>query len=144
MIQKIRTMLASTAMLLLMLTPALALAVSVSAQADIQDAVCQGGDKLVIPPGGTVADGTCQRIAGGQDQGFNALLTKIINIISVIVGVVAVIMIIYGGFRYLTSAGSAEKVTAAKNTILYGLIGLIIVALAQVIVRFVLKNVTNT
>jgi TRAP-type C4-dicarboxylate transport system permease small subunit len=68
------------------------------------------------------------------------MIKKIINILSVIVGVVAVIMIIIGGFRYITSGGSSDKVTGAKNTILYAIIGLIIVALAQVIVRFVLNK----
>jgi hypothetical protein len=67
----------------------------------------------------------------------------IINIFSWIVGVVSVIMIIYGGFRYITSGGDSNSVTSAKNTILYAIIGLVIVALAQVIVNFVLDK-TNT
>jgi hypothetical protein len=52
-------------------------------------------------------------------------------------------MIIIGGFRYITSGGKQESVTSAKNTILYAIIGLVIVALAQIIVRFVLSNSTN-
>jgi hypothetical protein len=47
---------------------------------------------------------------------------------------------IYGGFKYITSSGDSGNVTAAKNTIMYALIGLIIVALAQIIVRFVLAK----
>ena len=78
-----------------------------------------------------------------ENGGVNGLVRKIINILSVVVGIVAVIMIIIGGFRYITSGGSSEKVTAAKNTILYALIGLVIVALAQVIVRFVLTKTTT-
>ena len=138
MIQKVRTMLLSVGMVLLMFAPALLLVTSVSAQgADIQGSLCGGATELKFNP----ATGTCE---GGPSEGdFNDLLAKIINIISVIVGVVAVIMIIFGGFRYITSGGSPEKVTGAKNTILYGIIGLIIVALAQVIVRFVLKQVTD-
>ncbi len=57
---------------------------------------------------------------------------------------VAVIMIIVGGLRYITSGGSDTSVTSAKNTILYAIIGLIIVALAQIMVRFVLSKVTQT
>jgi hypothetical protein len=60
----------------------------------------------------------------------------------VIVGVAAVIMIIIGGFRYITSSGDSASVNSAKNTILYAIIGLVIVALAQVIVRFVLNQVS--
>jgi hypothetical protein len=49
-------------------------------------------------------------------------------------------MIIYGGFRYVTSGGNDASVSGAKNTIIYALIGLVIVALAQVIVHFVLAK----
>ena len=49
-------------------------------------------------------------------------------------------MIIYGGFRYITSGGSSEGVGAAKSTLIYAIIGLIIVALAQLIVQFVLTQ----
>ncbi len=49
-------------------------------------------------------------------------------------------MIVYGGFRYVTSGGDSSKVGDAKKTILYALIGLVIVALAQVIVKFVLSK----
>lgn len=75
---------------------------------------------------------------------INSIIHDVINTISVIVGIVAVIMIIVGGFRYITSGGSDTGVTGAKNTILYAIIGLIIVALAQVLVRFVLAKVTNS
>jgi hypothetical protein len=105
--------------------------------ANIQGNLCGGATDLKFNP-------TQKDCSSAPDETqFNNLLAKIINIISVIVGVVAVIMIIIGGFRYITSGGSPEKVSGAKNTILYGIIGLIIVALAQVVVRFVLKQVTT-
>ena len=108
------------------------------ANATIQDKLCGGATQLKFDPD----TGTCT--TGAPDEkSFNAILKRVINIISIIVGVVAVIMIIFGGFKYITSGGTAEKVTGAKNTILYGLIGLIIVALAQVIVRFVLREATG-
>lgn len=71
---------------------------------------------------------------------FSNLIKRIINIFSVIVGVIAVIMIIIGGLRYITSGGDSGNVSSAKNTIIYALVGLVIVALAQFIVRFVLSN----
>jgi len=52
-------------------------------------------------------------------------------------------MIIFGGFKYITSGGDAGGVTGAKNTILYAIVGLVIVALAQVIVRFVIGTVAQ-
>lgn len=67
-------------------------------------------------------------------------IAKALNILSIVVGAVAVVMIIVGGFRYTTSGGKEEGIKGAKNSILYALIGLIIVALAQVIVRFVLNR----
>ena len=85
------------------------------------------------------------QLSGDQaNQKINSLIHTIINLLSVVVGVVAVIMIIVGGLRYITSGGSDTSVTSAKNTILYAIIGLILVALAQVMVRFVLSKVTQT
>ena len=75
-----------------------------------------------------------------EDQATQ-LIASIINILSLVVGVVAVVMIIIGGFKYITSGGDSGNVTGAKNTILYAVIGLVIVALAQIIVRFVLDRI---
>ncbi len=69
------------------------------------------------------------------------VIGTVINILSIVVGVVSVIMIIIGGLKYITSGGDSNSITSAKNTILYAIIGLVIVALAQVIVRFVLVRV---
>ncbi len=82
---------------------------------------------------------------GGNSSGPGDLQTiakRIVNFLSVIVGIVAVIMIIVGGFKYITSGGESGNVSGAKNTLIYAIVGLIIVALAQFIVNFVLQNVT--
>lgn len=76
-----------------------------------------------------------------QDESVLEIIPLAINIFSIVVGVIAVIMIIVGGLKYITSSGDSGNVTSAKNTILYAVIGLVIVALAQVIVRFVLGEV---
>jgi ABC-type Fe3+ transport system permease subunit len=73
---------------------------------------------------------------------INKTIIDVINILSTIVGIIAVIMIVVAGFRYITSAGDTNKITSARNTLLYAVIGLVIVALAQVIVRFVLDKAT--
>jgi len=96
---------------------------------------------------GEISKGACE--AAGQQNctpaqaagSLNDTIASVINLLSVLVGVAAVIMIIIGGFRYITSAGDSNKVTSAKNTIIYAIIGLIIVALAQLIVHFVLNKV---
>jgi len=64
-----------------------------------------------------------------------------IGLVSIIVGIIAVIMIIIGGFRFIVSNGDSSKITSARNTIIYALVGLMLAALAQIIVRFVLANV---
>jgi hypothetical protein len=78
----------------------------------------------------------------GSGAQLSATVKKIINVLSVIGGALAVIMIIVGGVRYVVSAGNDSNVTGAKNTIIYAIVGLIIIAVAQVVVHFVLNNVT--
>lgn len=62
------------------------------------------------------------------------------EIFSFVIGVIAVIMIIIAGIRYITSGGDSATVGAAKNTIIFAIVGLVIAVLAQVIVRFVLTR----
>lgn len=76
-------------------------------------------------------------------QRVDDIIRLVINIFSLIVGVISVIMIIIGGLKYITSGGDSGNVSGAKNTILYAIIGLVVVALAQVIVRFVLEKATG-
>ena len=81
-----------------------------------------------------------------QVPGGSNLEGSVLNIINAIVGVlgiVAVIVIILGGIQYMTSTGDANKVKKAKDTILYGVIGLIVVILAFAIVNFVIANVNG-
>lgn len=84
---------------------------------------------------------TCADTGDGSGQSRIAeLATDVINILSWIVGIAAVIMIIIGGFRYLTSAGDPGNTAAARNTIIYAIVGLVIVAFSQAIVAFVLSR----
>ena len=76
-------------------------------------------------------------------KSVNSTIENVINILSVIVGIIAVIMIIIAGFRYITSGGDRSRVASAKTTLTYAIVGLVIVALAQVIVKFVLNNVAK-
>ena len=77
-----------------------------------------------------------------EERGSDDLMgTLIINVVVAIVGFVAVIMIIVGGIMYTTSSGDSAKVKKAKDTIMYGIIGLVIAMLAFAIVNFVLSSV---
>ena len=73
----------------------------------------------------------------------NTVIRTIINAIIFVVGMVAVIMIILGGVNYATSQGDPGKVKKGKDTIMYGIIGLVISILAFAIVNFVLQALQN-
>ena len=89
----------------------------------------------------TTGDDTNQK--SGQKTSLMETLQIIINVALGIIGFIAVAMIIVGGVQYTTSAGDAAKVTKAKNTILYGVVGLVIALLAFAIVNFILTNIFN-
>jgi cytochrome bd-type quinol oxidase subunit 2 len=127
MIKKITKQVAITIALIAALLVPLAYATPVGA--DVND-VCQG---LAL---------TGESCAETDGPSVESTIALVINVLSVIVGVAAVIMIIIGGLKYITSTGDSSNVQSAKNTILYAIIGLVIVALAQVIVRFVLNRVS--
>ena len=78
-----------------------------------------------------------------DNNSIGVIAHNIVNIFSIIVGAVSVIMIIYGGFRYVISGGDSGRVGNAKNTLIYAIVGLVIVALAQLIVHFVLNQSNN-
>ncbi|OGL36441.1 hypothetical protein A3F38_02125 [Candidatus Saccharibacteria bacterium RIFCSPHIGHO2_12_FULL_48_21] len=75
---------------------------------------------------------------------INDTINKFINIFTAIVGVIAVVMIVVGGYRYVTSGGQPDKIAGAKNAIIYAIVGIIIAVLAQVISQFVLEKTTDT
>ena len=78
-----------------------------------------------------------------NDSDLNDVIKTIINSIIFVVGMVAVIMIILGGVSYATSQGDTTKVKKGKDTILYGIIGLVIAVLAFAIVNFILGAVLS-
>ena len=75
--------------------------------------------------------------------GPDGVFTKISNTLLLIIGIISVVMLIYGGFRYIISGGDNKKVADAKNTILYAIIGLIISLLAYAIINFVITAITG-
>lgn len=87
--------------------------------------------------------------ARGDDQTANlfgqaGIFKTITNVLLFILGAISVIMIIVGGLRYVISGGNSTAVTAAKNTILYAIVGVIVALLAYAIVNFVLTSFTST
>lgn len=74
-------------------------------------------------------------------SGSDGVLLRVVNILSFVVGVAAVLMVMLGGFKYVTSAGDANSIASAKNTILYAIIGLIVFLLSQGIIAFVIRRI---
>ena len=71
---------------------------------------------------------------------FSNFIESIINLLLFVIGAVAVIMIIIGGIRYVTSNGDASQTKAARDTILYAIVGLVVAIMAYAIVNFVLNS----
>lgn len=74
-------------------------------------------------------------------DGGAAIIPRLINLMLFIVGILAVIMLIWGGIRYVISGGAADKVKDAKNTILYAIVGLIVAILGYALVNWVISIV---
>lgn len=116
----------------------------------------------VLALGLTVTTGTLDAAAGALDTaaqinlnaaqpngvptsvgGSNGIFKTVVNVLLFVVGAVSVIMLIFGGIRYTTSGGNANSVTAAKNTIMYAIIGLVVAIFAYAIVNWVVGASMN-
>ncbi len=83
----------------------------------------------------------CNMPAENANDQLMPRVNNIINVVVAVLGVVTVGMIVIGAITYITSQGDAAKTTRAKNTIIFGIVGLIIALLAFAIVNFVLKSI---
>lgn len=128
--KRIKYLLSSLLLGAVLLAPAGAMA----ATANIENSLCSGANL-------TTDERNCADDTAGQT--INDIIATVINIFSFVVGVIAVIMIIIGGIKYITSGGDSNNISSAKTTIIYAIIGLVVVALAQIIVRFVLTRVNS-
>ena len=77
----------------------------------------------------------------GSDNNLTANIIGIINAIIAVLGIICVIVVLIGGITYMTSSGDPSKTKKGKDTILYGVIGLIICVLSFAIVNFVIGNI---
>ncbi len=144
MIKTIKKLLTTLSLGTLLAVPMLAPAAVYAADSNIQNNLCSGVnlDASKLGSGDSSGDASCANDTSAGDKVTN-IIKLVINIFSLIVGVASVIMIIIGGLKYITSGGESGNITGAKNTILYAIIGLVVVALAQVIVKFVLSKATG-
>ena len=140
MFKKIKGYLLIAASTLMVAVPAVAIpAASYATCSTIQNSISTGVNSA--SEGKAATDADCS--GSNSTDNLQNTAKAVVNWMSIIVGIVAVIMVIYGGFRYITSGGDSNNVSSAKSTLIYAIIGLIIVALAQVIVHFVLNGAAN-
>ena len=102
---------------------------------------CTGGKAPVAAGGNSDAQTSANTLCGAtpkDGENLPDIVKNVINLILVVLGMVAVIMIVIGGIRYTTSNGDSSSVKAAKDTILYAVVGLIVAILSYAIVNFVL------
>lgn len=95
------------------------------------------GAQGMISPGdnpSAVATGT------GGEGSFRQIILNIVNFILYFLGLIAVIMVIYGGITYVTSAGNQESVEKAKKIIMYAIIGIIIVLISFALVNTIISG----
>lgn len=104
----------------------------------------------LFPCNGSGSDSTvCNESGNHQNNSSNSIygpdgiITKIANLLAIIVGVAAVIVIVIAGIQYMTSTGDATKVNNAKNAIIYAVVGLVIVIVARTIVVFIIGRLTR-
>lgn len=112
------------------LSPAL-----VSAQVDVLSPACSSS-----PDAEACATNTNQLPSGNSIYGRDGVLTKAANLIVMVVGVASVIVIMIGGFKYITSSGDPTSAKSAKDTIMFAVVGIIVAVFGELIVVFVLNR----
>ncbi len=139
-IQNLKTklqMLAATHVAMLTLVFAGVIGVSATALADDTNCTISAGNNTQVSSSNPLSDGSKCAKGSGQGDNLNDIFKTVANILLFVVGAVAVIMLIIGGLRYVTSNGDQNAVTGAKNTIMYALIGVVVAFLAFAAVNFV-------
>jgi len=101
--------------------------------------------------GGAATDQACKGLSqvgsdgcGSGGKQVDNVLKTVVSIISYIAGAVAIIMVMISGFNFMTANGDAQKITTAKNSLIYAMIGIAVAASAQVIVNFAVRAGNST
>ena len=108
-------------------------ALAVAAPGDVFDNACTASKSSAYPDGNPA-------VCGNKGDGLFGIIKTVIQVLLIVAGVVAVIMIIIGGIRYVTSSGDQAHVKGAKDTILYAVVGLAVTILSYAIVTWVIKQ----
>lgn len=98
-----------------------------------KDAACEG-----------IGAGTGNVCTGGAGVGVGRLVATAVSILSWVVGVISVIMVLVGGLKFITANGDSSKITSARSTIIYALIGIAVAVSAQILINFVVTESGTT
>lgn len=100
-----------------------------------------GSAKECESAGGTVSGDKCLDGQGQSTDAVSLMIKSIINLLIYIAGIIAVIIIVVAGLRYVTSNGDSGATSKARNEIIYAVVGLVIAIMAYVLVNFILINI---
>ena len=104
----------------------------------LSTASLSGGASAQVSEGINTA--TTSEMKGKSIDGKDGLIKTVVNVLLWAVGILSVIMIIFSGFRYITSAGDASKTKSAQSTLIYSVVGLIVAIMAYAIVNMVINR----
>lgn len=137
-----KLLLASAALLSLLLLAGVVLPQDVSAQR-VNEELCNTATSTGERPAFCVNDDTTKGQADPTNNalvGPNGVLTKVGNLMSVIVGVASVIVVVIGGLMVATSNGDSARVAKARQAIIYALVGIAVAVTVRLIIAFVLSQ----
>lgn len=116
----------------LILSLVFALPATVSAQFDPLNPACDTA---------TEDASICNTDGSDPIAGKEGIIMRVVNILSYVVGAASVIMVIFGGMKYVLANGDSNSISTARNTILYALIGVVVFLFSQLIIRFVISRI---
>jgi hypothetical protein len=111
---------------------------------EILTQLAEGNARIEDGLGGTAGNVDTTGDSGMTTMGLfgdGSVVAIVINTILYIIGIISVVMLIIGGIKYATSSGDEKKVTSAKNTIIYAILGLAVAILAWTLVNFVFVSI---
>lgn len=92
----------------------------------------------VCKQAGAKSSDVCKASGANNLSGPNGIIVKVANIFAFITGVAAIIVIMLGGFTYITAGGDAGKAQTGRSMVIYAVVGLVVVVLARTIIGFVI------
>ena len=132
MMRRLKIVLTSL-VLLLCLAPAVSVAAAPTTGTDVFHDVCQDPNAQ--------SSAACQANGSDPITGKNGLLYKVDRILALVASIAAVIMIIVGGLMYVTASGDAGKAKSARTVIVSAAIGLVVIAISQLFIAFIISIV---